>query len=114
MLQIRSPAAQIKTIDYAHSAATTHKTPVLINAHLFIPLDDAAANAQNAFVYAAEISGGDKAAVALAFGDKVYWDDTAKKFTNVATSNTLVGYALEAAASGDATTGIIAFNSFAA
>ena len=46
--------------------------------------------------------------------DKLYWDNTAKVVTNVATSNTPIGYALEAALSGDAATGLVAFNAFAA
>ena len=36
-------------------------------------------------------------------GEKIYWDDTAKKFTPTATSNTLAGYAYTAQASGDTT-----------
>lgn len=37
-------------------------------------------------------------AQAWTVGAKVYWDDTAKQCTTVATSNTLIGYAAEAAA----------------
>lgn len=114
MLQVRSPASQIKTLQYAHSAATTAHTPVKINSHLLIPTDNADANAINGYTYEAEIYGAAKAAVAWSALDKLYWDDTAKVVTNVATSNTLIGYALEAALSGDATTGLIAFNAFAA
>ena len=33
-------------------------------------------------------------------GAKVYWDDTKKRTTNVATSNTLIGVAVEAVAGG--------------
>jgi predicted RecA/RadA family phage recombinase len=36
-------------------------------------------------------------------GAKVYWDNTAKSVTGVATDNTLIGVALKAAAGGDAT-----------
>lgn len=36
-------------------------------------------------------------------GDKLYWDDTAKKFTTTSAGNTLAGVATVAAASGDAT-----------
>lgn len=36
-------------------------------------------------------------------GAKLYWDDTAKKFTTTDTSNTLAGWAYAAAASGDTT-----------
>lgn len=113
-LQIRSPASQIKTLQLAHSAATTAHVPVLVNSRLLIPTDYAEANAINGFTYEAEISGVAKAAVAWSALDKLYWDNTNKVVTNVATSNTLIGYALEAVLSGDATTGLIAFNAFAA
>lgn len=36
-------------------------------------------------------------------GEKLYWDATASKWTDVSTSNTLAGYAEAAAASGDTT-----------
>ena len=39
-------------------------------------------------------------------GDKLYWDDTAKKFTKTATNNTAAAYAWYGAASAD-TTGYI-------
>ncbi len=37
---------------------------------------------------------------AWAVGDKVYWDDTNKRCTTVATDNTLIGVAVEAVAGG--------------
>lgn len=37
---------------------------------------------------------------AWSVGAKVYWDDTNKRTTNVATSNTLIGVAVEAVAGG--------------
>ena len=40
-------------------------------------------------------------------GQLIYWDDTAKVFTNVSTSNTLVGAAWEAAVSAASGDGII-------
>ena len=43
-----------------------------------------------------------KAGVALAQGEKVYWDNTAKLLTNVAMSNKLIGVAAEAALIGAA------------
>jgi len=42
-------------------------------------------------------------------GDKLYWDDAAKKFTTTSASNTLAGVAMLSAASGD-TTGVIRLN----
>ena len=113
-LQLRSPFDQIKTVQLTLAAATNAHVPVPQNGHLLIPTDYALANAINGFVYQSEISDAPKAAVAWSALDKLYWDNTAKVITNVATSNTLIGYALEAALSGDATTGLIAFNAFAA
>jgi predicted RecA/RadA family phage recombinase len=36
-------------------------------------------------------------------GEQLYWDDTAKNVTTVSTSNTAIGWAFDAAASGDTT-----------
>jgi predicted RecA/RadA family phage recombinase len=44
-----------------------------------------------------------KATGAITQGAKVYWDDTAKNITTTSASNTLVGVATQAQASGDAT-----------
>lgn len=113
-LQIRSPFDQIKTVQLALAAATTAHTPVLQNGHVLIPTDYADAGAINGFTYEAEISDAPKAAVAWSALDKLYWDNAAKVITNVATGNTLIGYALQDALVGDATTGLVAFNAFAA
>ena len=40
------------------------------------------------------------ASQAWTVGDKVYWDNTAKETTKTATSNTLIGVAVEAVANG--------------
>lgn len=113
-LQNRTPSYQEKVTQFAHTAATTALTPILINAKVFIPLNSAAANALNAFFVNAEISGYAQAAVNIAAGDKIYWDNTNSVFTNVPTSNTLCGYALEASASGSGGAGVVWFNTFAA
>lgn len=113
-LQIRSPAAQVKTLKLAHTSATVSKEPVLVNAKVLIPQNTAGANELNSYVYEAEISGAPKATGgAFMVNGPVYWDNTAKNFTATSTSNTLVGYALEAALSADTKTGLIAFNTFA-
>lgn len=44
-----------------------------------------------------------KAADDVSFGERLYWDDTAKNVTTTATENTLIGAAIAAAASGVAT-----------
>ena len=43
-----------------------------------------------------------KAAVSWSAGDKLYWDDTAKKVTNVASTNHFIGVGLQDRVSGDA------------
>lgn len=110
MLQIKSPAAQIKTFGHAHTGATEAKVPVTINARVLIPLNTKGANERNAYVYEAEASGFPKAAGAIAVGASVYWNGTA--VTTTATDNTLIGVALEASESGDTETGLVAYRAF--
>jgi hypothetical protein len=113
-LQIRSPAHHIKTLDLAHTAATVARVPVVINTHVLIPTANADANALNGYYYDAEVSGVPKAVGAIAVLDKLYWDAANSVLTKTATDNTLFGYALEASASADTVTGLVAFNAFAA
>lgn len=113
-MRIASPSEQIKSTAFAHSAATTSKAPIVINSHVLIPLEDQDADARNTFVYEAEIA--DVAAetgVAWAVGDALYWDATNSRLTKTSTSNTLCGHALEAKASADAVSGLVAFDSYA-
>lgn len=112
-LQLRSPASQIKTLQASLAAATTAHVPVVNNGHVLIPVNYAAANAINGFVYEAEISDAPKAAVGWAIGDALYWDAAAGAVTNVSTGNTAIGRALAPALAGDATTDLVAFNAFA-
>lgn len=48
-----------------------------------------------------------KATGAISAGAKVYWDNTAFNLTTTATSNTLVGAAVQAAGSADATARVV-------
>lgn len=112
-LQNRSVTQQERVSQFAHTAATTALTPIVINGHVWIPLNTGGANALNAFLRFAEISDYAQAAVAFAAGDKIYWDNTNGVFTNVAAGNTLCGYAAEPSASASGA-GIVEFNTFAA
>lgn len=114
MLRIASPSEQIKSIGLAHTAATTTKAPILVNSRVMIPLNTALANVRNTFVREAEISGATTdTGAAWAVNDAIYWDNTNSRFTKTSTSNTLCGHALEAKASGDAVSGLIAFDTYA-
>jgi len=114
-LQNRSLTHAERTTQLTHTAATTVLTPLLINSRVWIPLNTASANALNAYLWQGEISDAPtNAPEAWAAGDKIYWDNTNSRFTNVATSNTLCGHAIEPKASAATTSGLIFFNTFAA
>lgn len=108
---------EILSADYddfvdANAAATTAKTPLLVNSQLVIPLNDADAGADNVFVYQAPKVRVPKAtSQAWTPLTKIYWDDTAKKLTTTSTSNTLSGVVIEDAASAD-TEGVIHLTPF--
>lgn len=114
-LRVASPSEQTKTRQFAQSAAVAAAlVPTVISSKVFIPLNESDADADNAYVTEARIADADKATgEAWTMGAKLYWDDTAKKFTTTATANTLCGYAAAPAASAD-TTGSVDFNSNAA
>lgn len=112
MLQDRSLTGQQETTIFAATGATTVLVPYVQNTRLFIPLNTAAAAVNNAFMTFGLLGGGAQAAVAIAVGDKVYWDSAASKFTNVAAGNTLCGAALEPSPA-NGPTGLFRFDSFA-
>lgn len=114
-MQIVSPSEQIKSTAFAHSAATTSKTPLVINSRVLIPLNTADAAARNVFVYEARITEAKKAAAqAWAVGNPIYFAAGTGEFTTTPTANTLCGHALEVAGTADIISGAIAFNAFAA
>jgi predicted RecA/RadA family phage recombinase len=109
-LQIRSPAAQIKTVQFSDASATTSKLPIVRNGKTFIPMDDADAAALNAYAYECEISGAGKtAAQAWAVGQTLYFDPGTGLFTTAAGALTACGMVLEAKLAADTTSGLIAF-----
>jgi predicted RecA/RadA family phage recombinase len=114
MLQLRSPSDQIKQAAFAATGATTAKTPFVQNAKAFIPVNSADAAAASNHVYESEVSDAPKATgEAWAVGAVIYWDDTNKKFTTTATSNTKCGYALAPALAADTVSPLFKFDSFA-
>jgi len=114
MLQNRTPTGQEKTVQFAHTAATTAKVPVIANALAWIPMNDADADVLNAFYFEAQVSGVAKASgEAWSIGDALYWDATNKCLTRTTTSNTKCAHALAAAASSDTVSGLVFFNTFA-
>lgn len=112
-LQLRSPASQIKTLQFADAGATTGKLPIVRNGKTFIPMDDAGAGELNAYAYETEISGAGKTTgQAWAIGQTVYFDPATGLFTTTAGALVACGFVMEARLSGDTTTGLVAFRGY--
>lgn len=89
-------------ITHAHTAAIQSGEPLLLGDQLVISCGKYAANEEGEYMRAG-VHTLPKAAVAIAKNVKVYWDNTAKNLTTVASGNTLAGLSDAAALSGDAT-----------
>ena len=88
---------------YTAGADISSGDPVLVGNRLGVALGDIA-NGESGQLATCEVFELPKvAATAIGQGADVYWDDTAKNITNVATANTLAGCAFAAAATDDAT-----------
>lgn len=89
-----------KTITLAAPYAVSSGDGLLVGAIFGV----ATANAANGEAVEAALVGvfdlKKAASQAWAVGDKVYWDNNAKETTKTATSNTLIGVAVEAVANG--------------
>lgn len=113
MLELRSPSNQINQARFAATGATVAKTPFLQNSKVFIPINSADAATESNHVYRSEVSGAPKATgEAWAVAARIYWDNTAGKFTTTSTSNTACGWALATALSGDTVTPLFLFETF--
>jgi len=88
-------------IKLAHTAAVTEGEDILANGRVLVALSAAAINADNIYAIEAALEA-PKAAVAIAAGATLYWDNTAKNYTTTVGTNTKAGYATEAALAGDA------------
>ncbi len=87
-----------KTIRYAHSAAVASGETIKIGLMVGIAAAAYAINVEGDY-YIGEVHEVPKvSAQAWAIGVQVYWDDTAKLYTTVATANIAAGRAWEAAA----------------
>lgn len=118
-LEIVSPSIKVDSYPITHNAALASKEPVVLNGRVFIPLNTSANGELNAIVTRSDITRAPKAASqAWNVGDAVYWDAVAKVFTtdDASGSRPLAGYAMApvAGGAGDTTSGLIAFDSFAA
>lgn len=103
-VKVRDDICMVRTIKYTHSSATTVDTIYYLNGMILLAMNSALANAENVFVSSGLIEYTKVAAQAWTGGQKIYWDPTAEKFTNVrAIGCILAGYAAESAANPSST-----------
>lgn len=106
-VKVRDDLNNVRTLKYTHNAATTTDTIYYLNGMVLLAMNSALANVENVFVCSGLIEYTKVAAQAWTGGQKIYWDGTAEKFTNVyAVGCILAGYASEPAAN-PSTTGFI-------
>ena len=99
------------TIPLTAPAAVTSGTGVLIGSIFGIAAHDAASGDPVEVVTTGVFDLNKVGAQAWAVGDKIYWDNTNKRTTTVATDNTLIGIALGIVGIGaDETTGRVRLN----
>jgi predicted RecA/RadA family phage recombinase len=77
--------------------------PALIGERLGVALGDIADGASGSVAVCEVFTLPKEAALAVAQGATLYWDDTNKVLTTTATANTLAGFAFAAALAADAT-----------
>lgn len=90
-------------VDLTAPAAVTSGAPVKVGGLVVIPVADAASGETFCGMAHGVFDVNKATGSAWTEGATLYWDDTAKKFTTVSTSNTKCAVAVAAAASGDTT-----------
>lgn len=112
MLNIASPSELVKTVGFAHTAATTARTPIAIGGRLMIPVNTRAANEHNAFAYETEVDSAKCQSAAWNVNDPIYFNASTGELTTTATGAALFGYALQPKAEGVTSSPLVAFNSY--
>jgi predicted RecA/RadA family phage recombinase len=105
--KLRDPLELVRTVKYTHSSATVTDTIYYLAGMVMLAMNSALANVANIFIIGGLIEYTKVSTEVWTAGQKIYWDDTNARFTNVRTVGlTLAGYAAEAAAN-PTTTGFI-------
>lgn len=78
-------------------------TPYKIGSLIVVALTTVAATLPFSALVCGTVTGPKATGATWSEGEKLYWDDSAKKFTPTSSANTLCGVAVAAAASGDTT-----------
>ena len=99
---VRDGVNQVRTLKLAHTAAVSAGDVIVSNGQVLVAVNDAAANADNAYIYRGKVEVPKTAALAINVGDVVYWDATNGE-ANLTNTNTKMGICVEAAAAADST-----------
>ncbi len=91
-----------RTLKLAHTAAVQAGDVIVSNGQVLVAVNDAQANAENAYVYMGKVIAPKVAGTAFAPGDKAYWDPAAGNMTKTTSGNTLCAMCVEAALAADA------------
>jgi predicted RecA/RadA family phage recombinase len=102
-VKVREAMDRITTLKYTHSAATVTDTVYLLNSRVMLAMNSALISTLNIFMIGGLIEYASETGVAWTAGDKIYWDDTNKRFTKTSSGNTLAGVVYEDKASAAAT-----------
>lgn len=104
MKTLRQPPHESDVVEHIAAAAITAGDIVLIAGGVGIALETVASGKKVGVVVGGQIQATPViASQAWTVGAKIYWDATPGEFTNVATANTLAGWAIRARAAADTT-----------
>ena len=96
-----------ETLTLAPGAAVASGVGYLFGTSLFgVAINDVASGASGEFVTEGVVTIGKTSALAIAVGDRVFWDSTNKVVNKTTTAQQCVGIAVEAAANPSATVAI--------
>lgn len=109
-MNIASPSELVKTVGFAHTAATVARTPIAIGGKLMIPVNSRDANEHNAFAYETEVDNAACQSEAWAVNAPIYFN--AGELTTTAAGGAFFGFALQPKAAGVTTSPLVAFNSY--
>jgi predicted RecA/RadA family phage recombinase len=103
---VNDGVSRVRTCKHTHNAATNPGDIIVYNGSVLIAVDVAAANVENVYIYKGRVTLPKEAALAINFGDKVYWvADTNVNKTSA--GNTECGFCVEDAAAADTTVTIM-------
>jgi predicted RecA/RadA family phage recombinase len=93
-----------EVMDLTPAAAVANGVGYLFGAALFgVAVDDVAISTEGRFITEGVVTIGKTSALAIAVGDRVFWDATNKVVNKTSTAQQCVGVAVEAAANPSAT-----------